>query len=148
MTKRRWQLVLILLALTVAAVGVGGMCFWQFRSKPWLVFEKTRYGHMRQIAAGASGFITDENRLPTGLSEIVEAGYLPEVSPVYECPLLHNSLRDNAIAYSHCEFDIGIEPNEFIVALPQSVIDRYDWGAQSEDLVKCRVDRSGRSPSF
>ena len=143
MTKKKWQLTAIASAVCIVALGIGAFCYWQFRLKPWFVFEKTRYGNMCQIAAGIGNFATDNKRIPISLAEVVQNGYLPEQSPIYRCPLLHNSLRDKPIPYVECEFDIRLEPNEAVVSLPRSVFDRFDFNATPAYIVEWRVDKTG-----
>ena len=143
MTKKKWRLVAMVPVACVIALGVGAFCYWQFRLKPWFVFEKTRFNNMGHIADDISNFATDRARIPASLAEVVQNGYLPERSPIYQCPLLHNSLKDVPILYTECEFDIRLEPNEAVVSLPRSVFDRFDFSTAPAHIVEWRVDKTG-----
>jgi len=142
-TKKKWQLTAIASAVCIVALGIGAFCYWQFRFKPWFIFEKTVYGNRRHLLGAISDFTMHKGRLPVDLREIVQEGYLPERSPVYQCPSLHNSLRDVPIPYTECEYDIQFEPNRVIVSLPRTVIDRYGLGKEQAHLIKSGVDDKG-----
>ncbi|MEN6338336.1 MAG: hypothetical protein ABFE01_29120 [Phycisphaerales bacterium] len=143
MAKKRALLLTIALGTPICALVIGVLGYWQFRLKPWFVFEKTRYGNMGEIAAAIGDFTTDQKRIPENLGEVVRQGYLPERSPIYECPLLHGSLRDRAIGYLDCEFDVRFEPNEAIVSLPRAAIDRCHLEKAPAHVIECRIDKSG-----
>jgi hypothetical protein len=98
---------------------------------------------MLHIAAGISEFTTHRKQLPTKLAEAVQDGYLSERPPIYQCPLLHNSLKDEPVLYTECEFEIRFEPNEVVISLPRSIIDRFGLSAASAHLVECHLDKAG-----
>ncbi len=143
--KLRWFT--IVLVLGTAIIGIGILNFWQFRLKRWAVFEKTRYGNMRSIAAAVGEFARDRQRIPADLREMVQGGYLPDRSSLYRCPLLHNSLRDQAISYLECEFNIRFEPNQAVVSLTRSAIDLGRLSNAPARLLEWRVDKSGNMTS-
>jgi hypothetical protein len=142
-TRKKTWLLAIVVGTPVCALVIGVFCYWQFRLKPWFLFEKTRYGNMGEIAAAIGNFTMDQKRIPMNLEEVVRQGYLPEQSPIYQCPLLHGSLRNRAIGYLDCEFDVRFEPNEAIVSLPRAAIDRCHLEKAPARLIECRIDKSG-----
>lgn len=144
MTTKRWRLLVIVLCMTVTTIAISLLCFWQYRLKPWFVYEKARYGNMAFIAAGVSEFVIETRRMPKDLKEIIESGHLPEDSPIYECPLLHDSLKDRAIPYPACEYDVRFEPNEVVIALPRAAVDQKRLNATPRYLIECRVDSRGQ----
>ena len=141
MTKRLKLLAGV--SILLVTTGVGAFLVWEWRLEPWLLFEKSRYGNMRHLCAGIADFVSHSGRLPKGLKEVVEAGYLPASSAVYECPMVHGSLRGNTIPYTKCEFDIRFEPNEVVISLLPDLIRLHGLQNGPSYLVGCRIDKSG-----
>ncbi len=134
---------MIVVGAGVLAIGIWATSFWYFRLKPWFILEKARYGNMMDIVFGVSEYVSDRREMPTDLEGVVREGFLPEHSPIYRCPLLHNSLGDESIPYTACEYEILFEPNEVIVRLPRAVIEEFALSTVPAYRVECGIDRSG-----
>ena len=143
MAKSRRHLLLIIAGSGVLAIGIGATSFWYFRLRPWFILEKARYGNMMDIVFGVSEYVTDRREMPTDLEDVVREGFLPEHSAIYRCPLLHNSLGDESIPYTACEYEIRFGPDEVIVRLPRAAIDEFALSTVPVHLVECRVNSSG-----
>lgn len=100
---------------------IGLWAFYKFIAKP--EFEIANAELQRDmIFNGIYLFNHQKGRLPVNLEEVVKAGYLPESSNIYYCPMKHNALgTDEDIYYTECEYDFSFEPNCVKLCIPEKV---------------------------
>ena len=72
------------------------------------------------------------NRLPKSLEEVVSAGFLPEKSKIYYCPVKHNRLFSKKLLYSECEYNITFDSNAVVISVPNEVFDNEQYKGISE----------------
>jgi hypothetical protein len=76
---------------------------------------------MRSIGNGIALFNGKYNRLPKSLGEVVSAGFLPEKSELYYCPVKHGAFSSKELSYNECEFTIMFEPNTVVISIPKEI---------------------------
>jgi hypothetical protein len=101
---------------------------WEKKLKGPLLADRTKYWNMRRISDGIIGFNTRQGKLPANLDEVVKAGYLPEKSTIYFCPMKHNKLWGQELPYRECEYEFSFEPNVVYICIPKNVLqqERYE----------------------
>ncbi len=99
---------------------------------------------MRLIGTGIVLFNGKYNRLPTNLDEVVWAGFLPEKSKLYYCPVKHNSFSKE-LPYCECEFDISFEPNNVVIHIPEEVFDNAFYKRASKNARKWEISANHKA---
>ncbi len=120
-TKNKTLIIFVLLLITFFAFKVIRDYYVNY-VKPTHILQKTYFLNMSVITTGIFDFCRIEQKKPNSLSEVVNAGYLPEMSKVYYCLAKYNTLKDKEISYKGCEFEIVIDSNGFInICMPKEV---------------------------
>jgi hypothetical protein len=113
--------------------------FWHNHLKPYVLYQKTRDFNMHGIGEGIALFNGKNNRLPKDIDEVVQAGFLPEKSELYYCPVKHNSLFSKELPYWKCEFEISFDPNIVVIHIPREVFDHTFYKRASENSRKWEI---------
>jgi hypothetical protein len=135
------KIVLTVLTIFVVIMAFFFYSFWNNRLKPYLLFQETRE-NMRMIGNDIALFNGKYDKLPTSLEEMVKAGFLPEKSELYYCPVRHSSLSSKELSYNEYEFVIIFEPNIVVIRIPQEVFDNTFYKRASEGARKWEITSS------
>lgn len=112
----------------LAALGA----LWQFKLKPQVLAEQTRYQYMQRLAEGVLRFNTKYDRLPRSLEEMVAAGTLPKAGSMYFSPMAHGSVIPRTLSFKQCEYQMTFGPKGVTVAVPREVYGRKEYAFAPE----------------
>ncbi|MBN1545812.1 MAG: hypothetical protein JW902_04050 [Syntrophaceae bacterium] len=115
----------IKLIVTIICIAAFSYIFWNYEYKPSMLWHETYWSNISQISSGISHYRHKFGRLPTSLKEVVSAGFLPEKSYIYSCPMKHGTHSGKVLPYTECEYTFTFDPDKIVIYIPKELFD--DW---------------------
>ncbi|MDD5064645.1 MAG: hypothetical protein PHQ35_07820 [Phycisphaerae bacterium] len=110
----------------VIGIVVVSFLFWNCLLKPSILWDETFWNNRGAFFQAIGKYNYQFGRLPNSLEEMVKAGFLPEKSNIYSCPILHGTRSGKVLPYTECEYSITFDPNKIVIYVPKEVFDK--WG--------------------
>jgi len=102
--------------MLIIAIGVSQV--WFRCIKPAYLAQVSVFGDMIFLEGAVALFNTRNDRLPTNLREIVDAGILPSESELYFCPLTRGTFFKKILPYEECDYQFIYMTNRVIIKIP------------------------------
>jgi hypothetical protein len=99
--------------------------FWNYFLKPNILWEETSRVKRMVFSSAITSYLDKFGKLLANLEEVVSAGFLPEKSNIYSCPLLHGTISGKVLPYTECEYAIIFDPNKVVMYIPEEVFDNW-----------------------
>jgi hypothetical protein len=128
------------LNLTIIILIIIVVVFYLYRNAlPSILWQRTRYENMNRISIGIKLYNGKYDRLPKSLNEVVTAGFLPEKSKIYYCPIKHNHFFSKELLYSECEYVVTFDPNVVVISVSEEVWDNKSCKSINQGYKKIEV---------
>jgi len=138
-----------LVALSALAGGVllYGHWYWQAKGRYGWYVKQTLYDDLLDYRSLFIAYNTVYGRMPTNLHEVVAAGFLPEYSPRYFCPMLRRTSTREARHYTECDYAFEFRGSDVIIHVPEAAFELPPYKGFPLDQRSLRATPNARFPT-
>ncbi|MDI6810035.1 MAG: hypothetical protein QME66_13905 [Candidatus Eisenbacteria bacterium] len=115
----KWLALVVPLVLLLA--GVAFLLIARSQSPRRKLYEAI-FVNAEAIRKGIARFDIQYERLPTNLAEVVNAGLLPAVSPIYSCPVAPDQAAGQQMSYCDTQYEMQFGPQEILITVPRQYV--------------------------